>query len=87
MSEERVRELLRELIRELERTDAVGQETVAAVRRLESGIEARIGAGTDAGGDGALDELVALQARFAASHPVAERILRDLIDHLGRIGI
>lgn len=86
MSEARIRELLRELVRELERTDAVGEETAAAVRRLESGVEARLGAGTE-GGDGALDELVALQARFAASHPVAERILRDLINHLSRIGI
>ncbi len=86
VSEERVRELLRDLFRELERTDSVGEETVAAARRLESGIEARLDAGTEAG-DGALDDLVALQARFAASHPVAERILRDLVDHLGRIGI
>jgi hypothetical protein len=34
-----------------------------------------------------LENAIALEARFAATHPVAERILRELIAVLGRMGI
>jgi hypothetical protein len=32
-------------------------------------------------------DTLALEARFAANHPVAERLIREVIDTLGRIGI
>jgi hypothetical protein len=34
-----------------------------------------------------LDDAIALEAVFAASHPVAEKIIRELINSLSRIGI
>lgn len=34
-----------------------------------------------------LEEAVALEALFAAEHPTAEKILRELVNSLGRLGI
>ena len=34
-----------------------------------------------------LEEAVALEALFAAEHPVAEKMLRELINSLSRLGI
>jgi hypothetical protein len=34
-----------------------------------------------------LDDAIALEARFAASHPVAEKTIRELINTLSKIGI
>jgi len=34
-----------------------------------------------------MDDVVALEARFAANYPVAEKIVRELVDSLSRIGI
>jgi hypothetical protein len=34
-----------------------------------------------------LDDAIALEASFAAEYPVAEKIIRELINSLSRIGI
>lgn len=87
MSEQRIRELLEELAGELDQNDAVDPELVATVRRLESDIDDLVNPEVDTENNTVMDDAVALEAAFAARHPVAERILRELINTLSRIGI
>lgn len=87
MSEERLRTLMAELVRELEKTDGVDQELKATIKRLEADIDDLVDPDTDSGENTVMDDAIALEARFAASYPVAEKILRELINNLSRIGI
>ncbi len=86
MSQERVRVLLNELKLELANADQVDEETLALVRQLDQNIDELIEASEQANSP-VMDDAIALEARFAANYPVAERLLRELIDSLGRIGI
>lgn len=87
MSEGRIRELMVELISELEKTDSVDAETVKVARKLEADIEDLVNPEVDTSENTVMDDAVALEASFAASHPMAERIIRELINNLSRIGI
>ena len=87
MSEQRIKELLEELRGELQRTDGVDGALVASVRTLESNIGDLVDPAVDSDENTVLDDAIALEAVFAASHPVAEKIIRELINSLSRIGI
>ncbi len=87
MSEHRIRELMAELIREIENTDALDSETVQVARKLEADIEDLVNPDVDTSDYTVLDDAIALEASFAATHPMAERIIRELINSLSRIGI
>lgn len=87
MSEQRIKELLEELLAELRQIDGVDEALVATVRELESGIGDLVNPAIDSGENSVLDDAIALEAIFAASHPVAEKIIRELINTLSRIGI
>lgn len=87
MSEQRIRELLEELVTELDQNDNVDPELVATVRRLESDIDDAVNPEVDTETNTVMDDAIALEAAFAVRHPVAERILRELINTLSRIGI
>jgi len=87
MSEQRIKELLEELRGELQRTDGVDEALLASVRTLESNIGDLVDPAVDSDENTVLDDAIALEAVFAASHPVAEKILRELINSLSRIGI
>ena len=87
MSEERVKELLGELIAELENTESIDTEVVDLARRLESNIHDFVNPEIDTTENTILDDAIALEASFAASHPVAEKIIRELVNSLSRIGI
>lgn len=87
MSEQRIKELLEELLAELQQIDGVDEALVATVRELESGIGDLVNPAIDSGENSVLDDAIALEAIFAASHPVAEKIIRELINTLSRIGI
>ena len=86
MSQERVRLLLSELQQELERTEQVDEETLELVRKLDKDIDALIDEAEQRNSP-VMDDAIALEARFATEHPVAEKLLRELIDNLARIGI
>lgn len=86
MSEERINALLAELRAELQDTPAVDAQTVAAVEKLGADIERQLSA-QDLTTESVLDDAIALEAGFAARHPVAERILRELIETLSKLGI
>ena len=87
MSEQRIKELLEELRGELQRTDGVDEALLASVRTLESNIGDLVDPAVDSDENTVLDDAIALEAVFAASHPVAEKLIRDLINSLSRIGI
>ena len=87
MSETRIKELLQELLAELESAESVDPETVATAKQLESGIEDLVNPEVDTSDSTIMDDAIALEATFAATHPVAERIIRELINSLSRIGI
>ena len=87
MSEQRIKELLEELRGELQRTDGVDEALITSVRTLESNIGDLVDPKVDSSENTVLDDAIALEAVFAASHPVAEKIIRELINSLSRIGI
>ncbi len=86
MSENNVKNLLIQLQKALAEGAAVDDETLAMAKKLDKEISAFIASAEDVNSP-VLDDAIALEARFAANHPVAERVIRELIDSLGRIGI
>lgn len=83
MSSKRIRELLTELDTEMQSTRSVDAETRKLLRDLDDDIERLAGDGESS----ALDLAKELESRFAAKHPVAERIARELADILAKMGI
>jgi len=86
VSQQRVRLLLSELQLELARTGEVDEERLALIRKLEQDIDELIES-SEQRNSPVLDDAIALEARFAANHPIAEKLLREVIDSLARIGI
>ena len=64
----------------------VDPETRALMRALDSDIQKALGQSANP-----IDVLVrraeAMEVKFAANHGVAEKILREIIDTLGKIGV
>ena len=82
MSSERIRELLAELNRELQSTKEIDDETLELLGELSNDVEALAGETTSAA-----ERAVELESRFAAEHPVAQRIAREIADLLSKMGI
>ena len=87
MSDQRIKELMSELVTELEKAESISEETVAVAKTLESDIHDLANPEIDTTENTVLDDAIALEASFAASHPVAEKVIRELINSLSRIGI
>jgi len=87
MSEQRLRELMSELAQELEKTEEVDPELLATIKRLEADIDDLVDPETDSSNNSVMDDAIALEASFAVNYPTAEKILRELINTLSRIGI
>jgi hypothetical protein len=85
VSQDRVKELLSELRSELASTDSLDKETLELARKLDQDMDLMIEKSEPMVPE--LEDAIALEARFAATHPVAERIVRELIAVLGRMGI
>ena len=85
MSSERVRELLKQLRAELSGAD-VDDETAALMRQLDSDIQHTLDASGHPG-DALTERAKEVEVRFALNHPVAERIVRELVDSLAKIGV
>lgn len=83
MSSERLSELLAELNIELHRHGEVDPETRELLKKLSDDIERLTGEGEES----PIDRAKELESRFAANHPVAERIARELADVLAKMGI
>ena len=87
MNEQRVKQLLKELLEEMNRGEDQDEELIASAQRLESDIDALLDPEVDSSENTVMDDMVALEARFASSYPVAEKIIRELVNSLSRIGI
>ena len=87
MSETRIKELIQELRAELEAADAANPEAIETAKQLEANIQDLVNPEVDTSENTIMDDAIALEASFAATHPVAERIVRELINTLSRIGI
>lgn len=83
MSSRRLTELLAELNRELKDHDELDADTRELLGKLNSDIERLAGADAES----PIDRAKKLESRFAAEHPVAERIVRELADVLAKMGI
>lgn len=85
MNQDKVKRLLEELRTELSNTDSLDDDTRALAEKVDRNIDEAVAASRPNSPE--LDDAIALEARFAATHPVAERIMRELIATLSRIGI
>ena len=83
MSKQRLRTLLAELGDELEEADDVDEETREMLSQLHDDIDRLTGDSHDS----AIELANSLESRFAARHPVAERIAREFADLLAKMGI
>ncbi len=87
MSQERLRELLQQLHEELSDPDGLDEETLEMARQLDEDIHRALDPEQEDPENPLMDSAVSLEARFATEHPLAERVVRELIDALGRMGI
>jgi hypothetical protein len=85
VGQHKIKFLLEKLNQELALADNLDEDTLELARQLEREMEQLIERSEPVAAG--LENAVALEARFAATHPVAERILRELIAVLGRMGI
>lgn len=83
MSSERIRDLLTELNRELQATGDIDAETRDLLAKLNDDLDQITEGESASAGDRAKD----LESRFAAEHPVAARITREIADILTKMGI
>lgn len=88
MSDKQLKELLKKLNDELDKTDSVDADTAVLLQELEDDLQ-RL-----SGGDAAeqeyesvLNHAQALETRFAAEHPTAERFFREIMEMLSKMGI
>ena len=83
MSKERLSELLTELSGELQDAGDIDAETRELLNALHDDIDRLTGEDHSS----AVDRAKQLESRFAANHPVAERIAREFADLLAKMGI
>jgi len=87
MSESRVSQLMRELVAEIESTPSLNKDVLSSAKKLEAGINDFVDPDIDTAENTLLDDAIALEASFEATHPVAAKIIRELVDSLSKIGI
>jgi len=86
LDQDKIRGLLAQLQKELSSGESLDSETLELVKQLDKDVDSLIESSENNNAP-VMDDAIALEARFAARHPVAERLVRELIDTLGRIGI
>ncbi len=80
MGEERLKALLAEVHEELHQVGEIDPDTRKVLAELNADIE-------EVASVGAAERARALESRFAAEHPVLERIAREIADLLTKMGI
>lgn len=87
MSNDKLRELLDKLHVEI-RDTGLDKETRARLQALDKDIHGLLGSEEPGDQDeSVMDRAKLLEAEFASSYPVAERVMREIIDTLVRLGI
>lgn len=84
MSKERIKELLGQLREELHTTD-IDDELEKMLGDLDDDIDNIIDDNVDL--DDVIDRAKEVEASFATNYPTAERVVREMIDLLVRMGI
>ncbi|NQV69994.1 MAG: DUF4404 family protein [Pseudohongiella sp.] len=87
MSEQRIKQLISELLSEIKQTEGVDEQLVGTISQLESDIDDLVNPEVDSAENTVMDDAIALEAIFAVNHPVAEKLIREVINTLSRIGI
>ncbi len=80
MGKERLKALLAELHEELHQVGEIDADTRKVLAELNADIE-------EVASVGAAERARALESRFAAEHPVLEKIAREIADLLTKMGI
>ena len=83
MTSERIRSLLVELDKELKSTGEIDEKTRKLLSKLNDDLDEIAPGSQDTLSDSARE----LESRFAATHPIAERITREIADLLAKMGI
>jgi len=83
LSSERIRDLLTELNKELQATGDIDPDTRNLLAQLNDDLDELTNGDSASAGDRAKE----LESLFAAKHPVAERITREIADILTKMGI
>lgn len=87
MSNEKLKDLLTRLREELQQAE-LDDDTRSSVEELEADIQGLLDTAPDtADSASVMDRANLLEASFATEHPTAERIVREVIDTLVRMGI
>ena len=87
MSKETIQDLLSKLQSEIQHTE-LNSETRTLMASLDDSIQALLATPAVTENNDSLPENAQqLEAIFAATHPTAERFLREMIDTLARMGI
>ena len=63
------------------------QELLGSAQRLQSDIDSLLNPDVDSADNTVMDDMILLEAQFATNYPVAEKIVRELVNSLSRIGI
>jgi Domain of unknown function (DUF4404) len=85
MSSDKVRELLKQLRQELQATDW-DPATSSLIQELDRDIHKALKS-SETPVDALLDRAKALEVKFSVNHGVAEKILRELVETLAKIGV
>jgi hypothetical protein len=86
MDKDRLRELLEQLWRELRRAEDVDLHARQELEALHRDVD-RLDQDERPDVDSLEDRARALETRFAVEHPTLERVVRDLADTLGKMGV
>ena len=87
MSNDKIRKLLDELTAELKSTD-LDSETGQAMQKLNEDIRELLSAPEKSPQQpSVMEQAQQLEVRFATEHPVAERLIQEVIDILSKLGI
>ena len=90
MPTQEIKDLLQKLHQSLASVDDLDPETTKLLRDLDSDIQRVLENDEqpiEETGRTLVDQARDLESQFAATHPVAEQFLRELIDALGRFGV
>ena len=87
MSNKKIRKLLAKLHDEVQKTE-VDADTRSSLRELDSDIHDLLNSpASKPDTNFVLKQAKLLEAKFAMSHPTVERVMREVIDTLAKIGV
>lgn len=86
MSQDALNEQLRELQASLQASNELSPQTTELLQQLEAQIQVTLDPHDDTETSLA-DTAAMLESRFASEHPVAESLMRDIIETLAKMGI